>query len=251
MDRRAFLRGAAACTAGALCSLGTAACCVDGLRDTDEATMGGAMTKRAFPSRIACAGDSITYGEGVRKTRAMDSYPAKLAAFLASDGHTVQVDNFGHSGACALSDGKHPYIDMQEYYASLASDADLVILMLGTNDAASIAWDGLAYRRDLGDFVDAYQGEDEGAGTDSRLTRQVMLMVPPDITRKTFGAAYTDEKFAEMQQLVRELTIQRGLMCVDLELVFAGHEGEWLVDGVHPNADGNEQIARAIVEALA
>ncbi len=245
MDRRTFLCGSVGAWAAAL---GLAAC---GSRDADggSAVPGGedvivsdAEARWEAPARITCAGDSITWGDGVADTRDTDSYPAQLQALLAAEGYGTVCDNFGYNGACCLSRGKNPYIIVQPYRDSLSQCGDMVILMLGTNDAVSVVWDRDAYLRELGDFVDDYQALDAAP--------QVVLMVPPDLSRTTFGAAYSDAKFDEMQQAVRDLAADRGLVCVDLEPVFAGHEGEWLADGVHPNREGNARIAQTVYAAL-
>lgn len=56
--------------------------------------------------RVACVGDSITYGSGI-KVRSGDSYPAQLATML---GDKWQVRNFGVGGATMLKSGDKPYL---------------------------------------------------------------------------------------------------------------------------------------------
>ena len=53
--------------------------------------------------RVACIGDSITYGAGVLSTRDIDSYPAILQKLL---GDSYQVLNYGLSGRTLLDGGK-------------------------------------------------------------------------------------------------------------------------------------------------
>ena len=55
--------------------------------------------------KVACVGDSITYGHGVSGW-AKNNYPAKLQEILG-DGYHVQ--NFGHSGRTLSPDGDQPY----------------------------------------------------------------------------------------------------------------------------------------------
>jgi len=66
--------------------------------------------------RVACIGDSITYGSGI-KFRTRDSYPAQLGRML---GETWQVRNFGVSGATMLKNGDKPYWDQQALGDALA-----------------------------------------------------------------------------------------------------------------------------------
>ena len=72
----------------------------------------------ASAAKVACVGDSITYGHGLNQST--ESYPVVLAARLGA-GHTVQ--NFGVSGTTLLKNGDHPYWDEANYTASGAFDS--------------------------------------------------------------------------------------------------------------------------------
>lgn len=93
--------------------------------------------------KIACIGDSITYGYGAA-AQATDSYPAQLQNMLGSN---YQVGNFGRNSAYLLpSDNpynvKDPalsYRKTQAYRNSLQFNADAVIIMLGINDIRSMS----------------------------------------------------------------------------------------------------------------
>ena len=61
--------------------------------------------------RVACVGDSITYGSSIRY-RLRDCYPAQLGRLL---GDGWQVRNFGVSGATMLKSGDKPYGKEQAY----------------------------------------------------------------------------------------------------------------------------------------
>lgn len=58
------------------------------------------------PVKVACIGDSITYGLGL-EDRDRDSYPAQLQRLLGAE---YQVGNFGKSGATLLRHGHRPYM---------------------------------------------------------------------------------------------------------------------------------------------
>ena len=55
--------------------------------------------------RVACVGDSITYGHGI-ENRLKACYPAQLGRML---GDQWEVRNFGVSGATMLKQGDLPY----------------------------------------------------------------------------------------------------------------------------------------------
>lgn len=94
------------------------------------------------PVKIACIGDSITYGYTIDE-RELYSYPAMLGAKLG-DGY--EVGNFGKSASYILpgdseynerTDKTLSYRDTQQYQDSIAFAPDIVIIMLGTNDVTS------------------------------------------------------------------------------------------------------------------
>ena len=55
--------------------------------------------------RVACVGDSITFGSGIQD-RNTNSYPAQLGRLL---GEKWETRNFGVSGATLLKNGDKPY----------------------------------------------------------------------------------------------------------------------------------------------
>ena len=82
------------------------------------------------PFRIACLGDSITYGFGLDDIPA-DCYPAQLQKML---GDGFEVKSFGRNGACVRKDGGLPYMSTIEYLRAMDWDADAYVICLGTND---------------------------------------------------------------------------------------------------------------------
>lgn len=94
------------------------------------------------PVKIACVGDSITYGYAI-DDKAF-SYPSLLGQKLG-DGY--EVGNFGKSASYILpgdsaynlrDDKTLSYRDTQQYQDSIAFAPDVVIIMLGTNDVTSL-----------------------------------------------------------------------------------------------------------------
>ncbi len=92
--------------------------------------------------KVACVGDSITAGSGITD-KDTNSYPARLGSMLGSG---YEVANFGIGGSYILP-ADHPYNkrqdktlsyrDTQQYKDSVKFSPDVVIIMLGTNDALS------------------------------------------------------------------------------------------------------------------
>jgi len=91
----------------------------------------------AEPIRVACVGDSITFGWGI-DNREVNSYPAQLQALLGSG---YQVGNFGHSGATLARDTDRPYWSQPEFARAKAFKPNIVVIKLGTNDAHPARWE--------------------------------------------------------------------------------------------------------------
>ena len=92
--------------------------------------------QNARPIRVACVGNSVTYGYGL-SNRDRDAYPVRLQAML---GDKFEVGNFGHSGSTLLSRGHRPYIKTQEFRQALDFKADWVVIHLGLNDTDPRNW---------------------------------------------------------------------------------------------------------------
>src|SRR5690606_25963367 len=82
------------------------------------------------PIKIACVGNSITYGSGI-VDREHNAYPAQLRAML---GEGYEVRNFGVGGATLLNKGDKPYRKTEAYADALRFKPDIVFIKLGTND---------------------------------------------------------------------------------------------------------------------
>ena len=91
--------------------------CNSGDSPTDPATL--------EPTVIVAVGDSITYGWGT----STGGYPAKLQEKLLAAGYHTEVINAGVSGEAS------PTTD--ERFLSAIAGADIVLLMIGTNDIFS------------------------------------------------------------------------------------------------------------------
>ena len=84
---------------------------------------------------VSCVGDSITVGFGLGSSA--DTYPAQLGKML---GPQWAVSNFGGSGATALKNGNNPYYRYSQFADALDSGPDVVVIMLGANDANPVNW---------------------------------------------------------------------------------------------------------------
>ena len=65
------------------------------------------------------------------------NWPVYIAPMLGSG---YDVENYGASGTDMITNGDSPYWNTSEYTASDDSDADIVIIMLGSNDSKAQNW---------------------------------------------------------------------------------------------------------------
>lgn len=192
------------------------------------------------PVRVACVGDSITYGQGIaeRETR---SYPAQLQALL---GDGFQVVNFGHSGTTAQKQPPHPYTSSywkQKVFQNATSfEPNLVVLMLGTNDY----WKPENWAKQDAFIADYKALIAHFASLPSR-PRIVICTLAPAF-EKTAGLS---ERQRECVAIIRHIASEAKLPCIDVDQVLAAHP-EWFPDGCHPNQEGAAAIAQAVFASL-
>src|ERR1700712_3221237 len=104
--------------------------------------------------RIACVGDSITYGATI-DNRERNSYPVQLAALL---GDSYDVQNFGRNGATLVRKGNLSYWATKEYKQALTFQPDWIFLKLGTNDSKPINQGHLKeFEQDYKDLIASFQ----------------------------------------------------------------------------------------------
>ncbi|MCR5581350.1 MAG: hypothetical protein K6F66_07155 [Pseudobutyrivibrio sp.] len=193
--------------------------------------------------RITCAGDSLTYGSGVLKTRGIDSYPAQLQTKL---GTGYLVSNYGLRNATASADGDLPYIESDEYKESLKSNPDIVILMLGTNDAKTYNWDEASYEAGLKEILSSYQN--------LKSEPIVYLMRSPYCYASDGGeiAEYdiqTSVVAEDLGAVVDRVAKEAGVQIIDLYSVTEGQD-ELYTEGIHFNEHGYDLMADTVEEAI-
>ena len=201
-------------------------------------------TPKIMPGKrhIACIGDSITFGAGVNGKR-----DKTWEHFLNQRlGEGWQVINYGISGRTLQDEGDYPYRRDKFYRISLRCRAEVYLILLGTNDAKPYNWDRERYERELKAFVREYVSLENHP--------RVVLMTPPRCFEdpKTGIVAFDisgETIDREVAPLVREIAAALGLQMIDLHAFTQGH-GEWFPDGVHPNEEGNQNIARFIADQL-
>lgn len=193
--------------------------------------------------RIACIGDSITFGAGVQKTRKKDAW---TYLWQNSLGEGFQVLNYGVSGATLQREGDFPYHRIGFLRKLERAKPELIVLMLGTNDSKPYNWNAQRFALEYEELVNRLISEP--------WPHRLALMAPPKAfpEEKTGVIAY-DIDNGPIRDCVRPLVFSLGekyaLPVVDLYALTERHP-EYFDDGVHPNKLGNQEIAKHIKEQL-
>ena len=189
---------------------------------------------------VACVGDSITDGWGITN-QAANSYPAQLAVILRCFDGEWETQNFGHSGATLLRNKGASYVAQNVYDRALASEPDVVIIMLGSNDSAraSISEIERNFTPDYLALIDAF----------AQLPSQPEIFVcyPPPI----FGGGYGNNNTIRdvIIPLIEQLPTYGTVEVIDLNAPLA--EARHLFpDNLHPNAEGARVIAEVVASVL-
>lgn len=187
--------------------------------------------------RIACIGDSITYGYSI-KNRTKDSYPAQLGRML---GDKWQVRNFGVSGATMLKKGDLPYWDQQAFKDALAYNPNVVIIKLGTNDTKPQNWKYKdQFAADYADMIDRF------AELPSK--PHIWICKPVPAYGERWGISETIIK-NELIPLISRIARNNNVPVINLYDPLSD-KPELFPDQIHPNAEGANDIAKEIYAVL-
>lgn len=188
------------------------------------------------PIKIACVGNSITQGPGRDNP---DSWPLQMQAIL---GDAYEVGNFGVSGRTLLRKGDYPFWNEPQFQQVKDFKADILIIMLGTNDSKPQNWQYASeFRKDYLDMIAEFKETMPADG-------KVYVIMPVPVTRENFGITPVVMN-NEQRMMIMDIAIDSGSELIDLYTPFMGHE-DLLPDGVHPNTEGLGIMAKAVARAV-
>lgn len=202
-------------------------------------------------TRIAFIGDSITSGY-LTSNPETTAFPGVLAEIL---GDKFEIKNFGFGGACAISnlDDNNVYSKKEKYYRnsdeykrSIDYDADIVIVMLGTNDRVSVYpeidklnKDGLnSFKYWLSDICEEYKNRG------SKVYIASSILSPVD---KQVAYEYLDGMVQGFQE---EVAKENGYIFIDIYKFIKDDFKDtscFNSDKLHPNDEGHKLIAQAFM----
>jgi len=202
------------------------------------------------PVRVACVGDSITYGAGV-PTRRTKSYPAQLGGLLGTD---YDTRNFGRCGATMLKHSDLPYMFSSQYTNALNFGPDIVVIMLGTNDSkhrgdGSLNSDNAPENwRNKAEYLPDYEVMIAAFRRVNPKVKVFACLPPPCFPG---GWGINDKTIHdEVIPLIRQVAGDVNATVIDLNTPLTG-KTELFPDTVHPNTEGSQIMASVVYHALA
>jgi len=184
-------------------------------------------------TKVACVGNSITEG-----WHGNPSYVPPLQNLL---GTNYTVRNYGKSGATALKKGDVPYWTQGVFTQALKSNADIITIMLGTNDTKSKNWDsyGSEFKSDYAALIDTLQSANKNA--------QIFPVIPVPVFRDNYGIR--NEILKLEIPIIEEIANEKGLTVIDANTPLLPFSS-YFPDGVHPNAAGADTIASVLFRSI-
>jgi len=185
--------------------------------------------RQPLPIRVACVGDSITRGT---------EYTLDLWSQIGSN---YVIGDFGVGGATVSLHSDAAYMNKTAFETAKQFQPDIVIVMLGTNDADK------TLNETNQQFISDY--ETLLAALAALPSKPDLYIVqPPPIYNVSVNLS--GELFASrVQPSINEVANQTGIPVIDAYSPLLGHP-DLFVDGIHPTAGGAQKIADAIYAAV-
>jgi lysophospholipase L1-like esterase len=197
------------------------------------ATFAAEPAQKTVQTRVACIGDSITFGAAI-KDRGKNSYPVQLAGML---GDKWDVKNFGVNAATLLKKGDKPYWKLRAFKDAHEFKPNVVIIKLGTNDSKPQNWKHKAeYVSDYVAMIKSFQ--------ELESKPEVWVCYPVPAYPGRWGI--TDKVMKEeVMPLIDDVAKQANVKIIDLYAALSDKK-EMFPDTVHPNAAGAKVMAQTI-----
>jgi len=186
--------------------------------------------------KVACVGDSIT------------ALPSSWCGTLTTKlGSGYMVKNFGVSGTNLAKGVSQPYWSSAQYTPSHTFAPNIVIIMLGTNDAFSFSWSGAKshFVADYKELLDTY--------TSLASMPKPYMIIPTPIGTSPFG--HDGNLLAtEVVPLVKQVAMEKMVPTIDAFTLFGGAMFDTGLysssDQVHPNAKGQTMLGEEVYKVL-
>lgn len=199
--------------------------------------------------KIACIGNSITFGARLTDPR-VESYPAVLSAMLSEKGYAnYEVKNYGIGGATMLKFGTPNLWRLLDSLKNFIPD--IVIIKAGTNETVGEPrrnWEHInEFEKNYSEYVAAIRKINPAC--------RIIICSPLDMVIETEGLTAERQKdlsgrrprIWELRKRIKKIAKAEQLYFLDLTKPFKG-KAEFMTktDGVHPNKEGYYYMASLV-----
>lgn len=181
-------------------------------------------------TRVACVGDSITFGYGLPND---NSYPMELSKNL---GAKYSVLNFGMSGTTLQKETDFSYWKSKEFTNVFAERPNIIIVKLGTNDTKKAFWNAEHFAADYQLLIDSLKTIPGNS--------RIYVCLPVPVYKNKFNiseAVMTTGVIPAVEQIAK----RNKLTIIDLYHPFSNMADNF-PDGVHPN----EKVAKMMADII-
>lgn len=216
------------------------------------AMVSSAMVSSAFAAgKVACVGNSITYGYGIESWPDQTSYPHHLQGMLRENAPSDTVENFGVSSLTVRKDDQASYWKGHRFAPAIEFAADTVIIELGTNDSkAYTQWSTSAQNA----AVDSAITADFEALIDTFQVKSkphIFICLAPYVNNVNWNIL-DSVVVSRVNPAILRAGIEKGVNVIDLHSRFSALDNPswYLEDMVHPSVEGAKHLAEIVYAHL-
>ena len=180
--------------------------------------------------RVACVGDSLTQNT---------EYPIDLWTLLGSN---YTVENFGVGGTTVTLDSQTPYMNTSAFQSAVEFQPNIVIIMLGTNDAQpDLEQYNTSFVNDYVKLIKVFQALTSNP--------KIWIVLPPPIFSNKNGTIDPEYFKITIIPLIEQVANETNLPLINVYSALANYSDDF-PDGIHPNNAGSLLIANEIFETI-
>ena len=204
--------------------------------------------------RVACVGDSLTQstvytlelwkllGGSARYTVGNYTKEPYDNSSALGNGTRYAVSNFGAGSTTVLLNTETPYMNTSVFQDALEFQPNIVIIMLGTNDAQpNLHQYNASFVADYVTLITAFQ--------ELASKPKIWIVLPPPIFSDQGGKISPEYFKLTIIPDIEQAANETNLPTIDVYSALVGY-ADYFPDGVHPNRDGAQLIAETIYKAI-
>lgn len=183
--------------------------------------------------KVSCIGNSITEG--------WNGNPSYIPSLQQLLGDEYKVQNYGKSGASVVQNADVPYMQQKAFSQALISNADIITILLGTNDTKPQNWEtnNNNFETDYISLIDTLQSTNKNA--------KIFLVIPVPVCTDNFGIR--NEILNKIIPIIKQIAIKKDLAVIDANTPLLS-SCNFFNDGVHPNKEGADAIAKLFYKEI-